>query len=41
MDSVRPLSSLTGVTGATRLSLPHRQDNPWPFTPGGTPRSHG
>ena len=41
MDSVRPLSSLTGVTGATRLSLPHRQDNPWPFAPGGTPRSHG
>jgi len=41
MDAVRPLSSLTGVSGTTRLSLPHRQDNPWPFAPGGTPRSHG
>jgi hypothetical protein len=41
MDSVRPLSSLTGETSTTRLSLPHRQDNPWPFAPGGTPRSHG
>jgi hypothetical protein len=42
MDSVQPLSSLTGgATGTSRLSLPHRQDNPWPFAPGGTPRSHG
>ncbi len=42
MDSVRPLASLTGsATGPSRLSLPHRQDNPWPFAPGGAPRSHG
>ena len=38
MDSVKPLSSLTG---GARLSLPHRQDNPWPFAPGRAPRSHG
>jgi len=38
MDSVQPLSNLPG---GARRSLPHRQDNPWPFAPGGAPRSHG
>jgi hypothetical protein len=38
MDAVRPLASLTGTQ---RLSLPHRQDNPWPFAPGRAQRSHG
>src|SRR5271169_4579664 len=38
MDCVQPLSNLTG---STRLSLPHRQDNPWPFAPGHVQRSNG
>jgi hypothetical protein len=38
MDSVQPLSNLPG---GARRSLPHRQDNPWPFAPGRAPRSHG
>jgi 6-hydroxynicotinate reductase len=41
MDAVRPLSSLTGNLAGTTRSLPHRQDNPWPFAPGRAPRSHG
>ena len=39
MDHVRPASSL--AVGEDRRQVPHRWDNPWPFTPQAAKRSHG
>ncbi|WP_293811414.1 6-hydroxynicotinate reductase [uncultured Bosea sp.] len=38
MDHIQPVSQLTRDG---RLRLPQRQDNPWPFAPHKTRRSHG
>jgi hypothetical protein len=39
LDQIRPLASLT--PGDARRQVPHRLDNPWPFTPQHARRSHG
>jgi hypothetical protein len=39
MEQVRPIAALGA--GDTRRQIAHRHDNPWPFAPQSTRRSHG